>query len=82
MTPTKHQIIAAIEASRAIADAIRELGEVPEGHLYARLTGVMDIHQFGLVVRLLADSGLVERRPGPILRWVGRPGIPKPEPQP
>ena len=35
--PTK--VKAALDALRAVADAIRDAGEIPAGHLYAALMG-------------------------------------------
>lgn len=37
MPPTKDQMIVTFNAVTAVADAIRDLGEVPSGHLYAML---------------------------------------------
>jgi hypothetical protein len=71
MEAAKQDVLSAIELVRAIADAIRELGEVPSGQLYARVMGVMDIRCFERVVTLLVDARLVERLPNNILRWVG-----------
>ncbi len=70
MKPDKQNVLAAIELVSAVADAIRELGTVPSGQLYARLTDVMDIRCFEQVVALLVKAGLIERLPNNILRWV------------
>jgi hypothetical protein len=72
------QILAAVRVAHAIAESIRELGQVPSGHLYARLMGVMDLHQYEQVIDLLIDARLVEREPSHLLRWIG----PKANPQP
>lgn len=71
MNTNKQDVLAAIELVRAVADAIRELGTVPGGQLYARLMDVMDIRCFEQVIALLVNAGLVERLPNNILRWVG-----------
>jgi hypothetical protein len=65
------EAIAAVRVAHAIAEAIRNLGEVPSGHLYARVMGVMDLRQYEQVIDLLIDARLVEREPSHLLRWIG-----------
>lgn len=62
---------AALHVARAIADAIRELGEVPAGHLYAQVMAQMSLGTFEQIVGLLVDAGLVRRAPSHLLVWVG-----------
>ena len=57
------EALAAVRVAHAIAETIRELGEVPSGHLYARVMGVMDLRQYEQVISLLIDARLVERAP-------------------
>ena len=61
----------AVRIAHAVAETIRELREVPSGHLYARLMGVMDLRQYEQVIDLLIDARLVERAPAHLLRWIG-----------
>ena len=72
------EALAAVRVAHAIAETIRELGEVPSGHLYARVMGVMDLRQYEQVIDLLIDARLVERDRSHLLRWIG----PKANPQP
>jgi len=74
MTPTRNQIIAAIEVTRAVADCIRELRTVPSGHLYARLMGHLDIDQYQGVIASLVRAGLVREHPSHLLEWIGPSG--------
>ena len=76
--PDQHDVLSAIELVRTVADSICELGEVPSGHLYARVMGVMDPRCFERIVTLLVDAGLVERTPSHLLRWVGPEANPQP----
>ena len=62
---------AAVNATFALAEAIRELGEIPAGHLYARLMNVMDLNQFDALIDILCQAGVVERTPAHLLRWIG-----------
>lgn len=75
------EAIAAVRVAHAVAETIRELGQVPSGHLYARLMGVMEIHQYEQVIDLLVDARLVERTPFHLLRWIGPAANPKPTEQ-
>ena len=72
------EALAAVRVAHAIAESIRELGEIPRGHLYARLMGIMELRQYEQVIDLLIDARLVEREPSHLLRWIG----PKANPQP
>ena len=68
--PTKQQIAAALEVTRAIAETIRELKQVPSGHLYARLMGHMSLSQYEQIITALVNTGLVERTGDHLLRWI------------
>ena len=50
-----------LNACRAIADAIKELGSVPSGHLYARVMGYMSLDVYDSVINRLIGAGLVRR---------------------
>ncbi len=75
------EAIAAVRIAQAVAGAIRDLREVPSGHLYARLMGVMTLQQYEQVIDLLVDAQLVERAPSHLLRWIGPAAHPNPEQQ-
>ncbi len=57
---------------QAVADAIREVKEVPSGHLYASLmpTGI-SLARYELLIDTLCRAGLVQRTAGHVLKWVG-----------
>ena len=74
---TTSEAIAIVRVAHAVAETIRELGQVPSGHLYARLMGVMELHQYEQVIDLLVDARLVERDRSHLLRWVGPAANPK-----
>jgi hypothetical protein len=81
---TTSEALALVRVAHAVAETIRELGAVPSGHLYARLMGVMELHQYEQVIDLLIDARLIERDRRHLLRWIG-PAVnpnqnPKPEP--
>jgi|688.fasta_scaffold13647_5 hypothetical protein len=59
----------AIEIVMAVAETIREAGEIPSGHLYA---GLMEkgctLTQYDNLIRTLIESGIV-RKSGHMLKW-------------
>jgi len=63
-------IRAALEVAMAIADAIRELGTVPSGVLYAQVASVLTLEDFLCVVRNLKEAGVVAEA-NHVLRWTG-----------
>lgn len=68
--PTREQVQAALGMAKAIADAIRELGSVPAGELYARVMPYMTHETFEGVVGSLVKTGLVKRA-NHVLTWQG-----------
>ena len=75
---TTSEAIAVVRIAHAVAETIRELGQVPSGHLYARLMGVMELHQYEQVIGLLVDARLIERGRSHLLRWIGPAANPNP----
>lgn len=54
----------------AIADAIRALGSVPSGHLYARLVGILSLDQYNQIIGILKSQGLVKESCHELI-WIG-----------
>ena len=54
-----------------VAEAIEGLGEVPSGHLYAYLMGVIDIHTYNGVIAILKKQGKITESNN-LLTWVKR----------
>lgn len=71
MEATSEQVHAAVRASVAIGQAIRELGSVPAGHLYAQLCGKLTLSQFDGLIGMLVRGGLVRRDASHLLTWIG-----------
>jgi hypothetical protein len=70
MSASKTEVQSALRIMIAVAETIREAGEIPEGTLYAQLIGRMDLAGFEAMVRTLCRTGLVESR-NHMLRWIG-----------
>lgn len=72
LTPeaTAREVKAVIEITRAVAEAIRDLGEVPSGELYARLMDKLDIRSYDFIIDTLLRAGVITRN-NHVLAWVG-----------
>jgi hypothetical protein len=70
MSNAAQQVTAGIRIAAAVAEAIRDLGSVPSGHLYARLMGHMDLDTYNKVIGVLKQAKLVEEK-NHLLTWVG-----------
>lgn len=68
---TKRQIRGFMEICLAVADAIKALGPVPSGHLYAQLMGHMDLTTYQRIIDTLVNAEVVRRDPSHLLTWVG-----------
>lgn len=68
--PTPSQVKAALAVTIAVAEAIRELGEVPSGTLYAQLLGRVDLQGYQAIIRNLKSAGLVSES-AHLLTWTG-----------
>ena len=62
---------AAVGLVMALVEAIRELGSVPSGHLYARVMGHLTLEQYTQIVETLKQAGLVREERSHLLRWIG-----------
>lgn len=62
---------AALEVVLAVGSAIKELGSVPSGHLYARLMGKLDLESYNKVIGILVKTGAVKNE-NHLLTWVGK----------
>ena len=67
---TAKQKEATLNAVKAIAAAIRDLGSVPSGHLYARVMGFLSLDQYNSIIRILKNSHLINERHFE-LHWIG-----------
>ena len=65
------EVKAAVGILTAVADAIRELGEVPSGHLYAHLMSKLSLEQYEQVIATLKQAGLITES-NHLLSWVRR----------
>ena len=55
-----------------VAETIREVRQVPSGHLYAMLMGKMSIATYEAIINTLINAKLVKRDGHHMLTWVGK----------
>ncbi len=63
---------AALLVAFAVAETIREAGEVPSGVVYAALVGRVTLAGYESLLRTLKNAGLIEETPAHLLRWIGQ----------
>ena len=54
------KVKSAVRVIQAVAEAIRELKEIPSGHLYAQLMGKMSLDTYNQIIATLKNAGLVK----------------------
>jgi hypothetical protein len=74
---THNDVKAALGILTAVADAIRELGEVPSGHLYASLMSKLTLEQYEQVIGVLKSTGLIAESNAHLLTWLGPAACPE-----
>jgi hypothetical protein len=70
MSTSKEEMVAVVQLVEAISETIRELKEVPSGHLYAHLMGKMSLSTYTSIIDILKRAKLVEEE-NYLLRWIG-----------
>ncbi len=61
----------AVNAALAMAEAIRTLGSVPSGHLYAQVMNTLSLASYDNVIRALVNARLVRKDSSHLLTWIG-----------
>lgn len=65
---TTEQIQGGFKILQAVTEAIKEVKEIPSGHLYANLCGIMDLQTYERVISILTNSTVI-RKQGDLLIW-------------
>jgi hypothetical protein len=71
---TKTEILASVKVTQAIAEAIRELGTVADGTLYAGVMSHLDLGQYKAILGILEQAKLITNV-NHRLTWIG--GVPR-----
>lgn len=69
MTTRAQAASAALAVMVILAECIRELGEVPSGHLYANTMAYFTLDQYETVLAVLFRARLIARS-GHVLTWI------------
>lgn len=67
---TQSQIEAALAKMMAIADAIRELGSVPSGVMYAQVCDRVNINEYKSILKILEKQKLITVK-NDLIEWIG-----------
>ena len=70
MEMKKIQARAAIELIKTVADAIKEVGRIPSGHLYAAMMNTLSLEQYNDLIALLKRTNLIEEANNELI-WRG-----------
>ena len=65
---TSSEIKAGLQTIMLIADAIKEAGAIPSGHLYAAVCGKLSMTAYEKIIDILKNSGVI-REQGHVLIW-------------
>jgi hypothetical protein len=68
---TRNQAASALAITSTIAGAIRSLGSIPSGHLYAQLMGKLSLAQYESCIGLLVKIKLIKIE-NHLITWVGK----------
>lgn len=67
---TSTQRAAAFQILAAVTEAIRELGQVPSGELYARVSPTLDFEAYERIIQTIQNTGLITVK-GHLITWTG-----------
>lgn len=70
VTKEQAKAVAAEEMVIAIGNAIKELGSVSSGHLYAELMGKMSLREYEKIISILKDAKVI-KKVNYLLIWTG-----------
>lgn len=68
--PTTKSAAAASAVVIAVAETIRELGNIPSGHLYARVMNHIDLPLYNKIIDTLVNLKFVKNE-NHLLTWIG-----------
>ena len=68
----KRAVRACVAQCQAVAEAIKALGSVPSGHLYAQLMGHMTLEHYQRIIGHLTDAGVIRVDGSHLIRWVAK----------
>lgn len=67
---SKQEITAALQKIKLIADAVKDAGSIPSGHLYAVVMSAISLSEYEKIIGLLKRSELISETAN-VLTWRG-----------
>jgi hypothetical protein len=67
---TTNDVALVVRVIRTVADAIKELGQVPSGELYSQLMSFMTLEEYNMVIGFLTKAKLITYQ-NHLITWVG-----------
>jgi hypothetical protein len=71
MSITKDQVRAALQVTVAVAETIRDLGQVRSGTLYSNLCSRLSLENYQAIISTLTRAGLIRQDPNHLIVWTG-----------
>ena len=68
----EQKIKAAVEIMKAVASAVKELGSIPSGHLYAQLIGKMSLDSYEKMTGALERMGVIRIDGNHLITYTGK----------
>jgi hypothetical protein len=68
------RVAAAVAIVAAVAELIRDVGQIPSGQLYALVMDKFSLETYERIIQQLINTGLVRREPSHMLVWIGPGG--------
>ena len=65
------KVSAALAVTMAVAETIRALGQVPNGHLYVQLMDKLDFETYTAIIQTIKSAGLIDEK-NHLLIWKGK----------
>ena len=63
---------AAVEIMKAVASAVKDLGSIPSGHLYAQLMGKMSLDSYEKMTGALERMGIIRIDGNHLITYTGK----------
>jgi len=63
---------AAVEIMKAVASAVKDLGSIPSGHLYAQLMGRMSLDSYEKMTGVLQRMGIISIDRNHLVTYTGK----------
>lgn len=64
------ETVAALQIVAAVGEAIRDLGRVPSGHLYAQLMARLSLAEYNQIIGMLKHAKLIDEKSHELI-WIG-----------